>query len=192
MTGCSKKLFRAISEINRLGSLSFVVRRSETADAIEFERGRNSIERELHLQQQMAEYPEDSFEYEMAIVTEIKRLAALLYLYGRVDGASPHEKHMVRLTSEVLSLIPKISLRTNTLLWPLFIVSVLGIRPECDADKKLVLARLAALQKTRQLGNVKKARHVIEDVWKARELRPLEAAKGWSILEGRNQTISLA
>ncbi|KAK9772834.1 putative Zn(2)-C6 fungal-type domain-containing protein [Seiridium cardinale] len=192
LTGCSKKLFSAISEINRLGSLKVLIRQGKTGHAVEIERDRNSVERDLHLQEQTCTYLEDSFESEMATVTEVKRLAALLYLYGRVDGASPHKSHMMRLTSEILSLIPKISLRTNTLLWPLFIVSVLGIRPECDADKTLVLARLAALQQTRQLGNVKKARHIIEDVWKARELRPSDSVKGWKILEGRNQAISLA
>ncbi|KAK6073248.1 hypothetical protein SCUP234_08846 [Seiridium cupressi] len=131
LTGCSKKLFSAISEINRLGSLKVLARQGKSGHAVEIERDRNSVERDLHLQEQTCTYLEDSFESEMATVTEVKRLAALLYL-------------------------------------------------------------LAALQQTRQLGNVKKARNIIEDVWKARELRPSKSVKGWKILQGRNQAISLA
>jgi hypothetical protein len=71
-------------------------------------------------------------------------------------------------------------------------VAVLGIRPECDEDRKMVLARLQALQETRQLGNVKKARGIIEDVWKARDLHSTDINRSWSILEGRDQALSLA
>ncbi|KAK8078691.1 hypothetical protein PG994_002498 [Apiospora phragmitis] len=122
----------------------------------------------------------------------MKRLAALLYLYGRLDDAGPQEPHMVRTTRQILGLLQSVSLRTNTLLWPLFIVGVLGIRSEDDEDRRLLLEKLAALQETRQLGHVKKARAAIEDVWGARELHTSQAGKGWSIIKGKCHAISLA
>lgn len=191
LTGCSDGLLTSISEINRLGLLMREAATYRGDDMIK--RLRNDIERRLH--QQDSKHGRDTpavVDSEMATVAKVKRLAALMYLYSRIDSAGPQEPCMVRITTQILSLLPMISLRTNTILWPLFIVAVLGIRPERDEDRKVVLTRLNALQETRQLGNVKKARGVIEDVWKARDLRHSEACRGWTILEGRDQALSLA
>ncbi|KAI1642968.1 fungal-specific transcription factor domain-containing protein [Daldinia loculata] len=190
LTGCSRDLLILISEINQMSSLIGESGRKQLPSMIQ--QRRDNAERFLHQLHQ--DIPEEfgSFQSEFAIVAEVKRLAAILYLYSRIDGAGPHEPHMVRVTSQILSLIPKISLRTHTGLWPLFIVATLGIRPECDEDRKLLLGRLAALQQTRQLASVKKARLIIEDVWNSRDLRPNES-QGWSILQGRRHgAISLA
>ena len=115
-----------------------------------------------------------------------------MYLYGRLDEAGPQETHMVKITNEILGLIQHISVRTNTLLWPLFIVAVMGIRTEDEENRTFLLEKLAALQESRQLGNVNKARRLIEDVWNARNLHPSQTWKGWSVLEGRYNAISLA
>jgi hypothetical protein len=191
LAGCSTKLLATISEINRLGTTKVDGQRQYTPD--DDRRRRDHIERKLYSQGQILAASSTVLpEPEVSLIAEVKRLATLLYLYGRIDGASPQEHHMVRITQQILVLIPQISLRTNTILWPLFIVAVLGVRPECDEERKIILARLAALQETRQLGNVKKARRVIEHVWRARDLKPSDAAKGWDILQGKHQTISLA
>ncbi|ETS77038.1 hypothetical protein PFICI_10912 [Pestalotiopsis fici W106-1] len=189
LAGCSTELLAIISEIN---SLDTIVKGRQPQNSVNDKMRRDDIERRLHSQGRMFASSAQSPDLEVSIIAEVKRLAAMLYLYGRIDGASPQETHMVRITKQTLALIPQISLRTNTILWPLFIVAVLGVRPECDEDRRLILARLTALQETRQLGNVKKARCVIEDVWKARDLRASDATKGWKILEGKHQTISLA
>lgn len=189
LAGCSTKLLATISEINCLGTNE---KDNCSQRSLDERRRRDDIERRLYSQDRTLISSTVSREPEVSLIAEVKRLATLLYLYGRIDGASPQEHHMVRITQQILKLIPQISLRTNTILWPLFIVAVLGVRPECDEERKLILARLAALQETRQLGNVKKARRVIEDVWKARDLRASDAAKGWEILKGKHQTISLA
>ncbi|KAF3023008.1 hypothetical protein E8E14_011109 [Neopestalotiopsis sp. 37M] len=191
LAGCSTKLLATISEINCLSTAQ--VNGQPQSSFNDDRKRRDQIERRLYSQDRILSASSTAFpEPELSLIAEVKRLATLLYLYGRIDGASPQEHHMVRITQQILVLIPQISLRTNTILWPLFIAAVLGVRPECDEDRKLILARLAALQETRQLGNVKKARRVIEDVWKARDLRASDAAKGWDILKGRHQTISLA
>lgn len=154
---------------------------------------RDDIERRIHqLEVPIYEDPISTGSDNGHMIAESKRLAALMYLYARIDNANPFNPHMVRLTTQILSILPEISLRTNTILWPLFIVATLGVRPESDEDRKLILERLDALQQTRQLGNVKKARRIIEDVWKARDLRSSAALLGWSILAGRHGTISLA
>ncbi|KAI1495432.1 fungal-specific transcription factor domain-containing protein [Biscogniauxia marginata] len=195
LTGCSKELFILISEINSLGSvldgLDLDTHEQQPLSG-DRKRWRDEIERRLHDLKQHVSTDVKSFDEETHNISEAKRLAALMYLYGRLDRASPHEPCMVRLTLKALSIIPKISLRTNTVLWPLFIIATLGIRPESDEDRNLVLGRLAALQNTRQLGNVKKARHVIESVWKARDLKISNPGLGWEVLQERHQTISLA
>ncbi|KAI1473391.1 fungal-specific transcription factor domain-containing protein [Daldinia eschscholtzii] len=190
LTGCSRDLLILISEINQMSSLVKEPGRKPLPPTIQ--QRRDDVERLLHQLHQ--DVPEEfgSSQSEFTIVAEVKRLAAILYLYSRIDGAGPHEPHMAQITSQILALVPKISLRTHTGLWPLFIVATLGIRPECDEDRKLLLNRLAALQQTRQLGSVKKARLIIEDVWKSRDLRP-NISQGWSILQGRRHgAISLA
>ncbi|OIW28287.1 hypothetical protein CONLIGDRAFT_714838 [Coniochaeta ligniaria NRRL 30616] len=154
---------------------------------------RNDIERHLtELHQPIPHDAGGADEAELALVAETKRLTALLYLYSRVDDAGPQEPRVARLTGRILALLQRVSLRTNTILWPLFMVGTLGVRPEDDGHRRLVLERLAALQETRQLGNVKKARRILEDVWKARDLRRKDAGKAWEILTDRHGTISLA
>ncbi|OTB01343.1 hypothetical protein M426DRAFT_266223 [Hypoxylon sp. CI-4A] len=190
LTGCSRDLLILISEINQIGVL--VGRWNKKQLPIDLQQRRDTVERRLHQLRQEA--PEsDSVKSEFAIITEMKRLAAILYFYSRVDHAGPHEPHMIKITDQILSLVPKICIRTHSSLWPLFIVATMGIRPECDEDRRLLLGRLAALQQTRQLASVKKARLIIEDVWKTRDLKPNES-RAWDIvLQGRRHgAISLA
>ncbi|KAI1100537.1 fungal-specific transcription factor domain-containing protein [Jackrogersella minutella] len=190
LTGCPRDLLILISEINQISALMGQSDCKQLPATIQ--QRRDDVERLLYQLHQEVPKEFGSFKSEFSVIAEVKRLAAILYLYSRVDNASPHEPHMIRVTSEILSLLPKISLRTHTGLWPLFIVATLGIRPECDEDRKLLLSRLAALQQTRQLASVKKARLIIEDVWKSRDLHP-DKTQGWSILQGRRHgAISLA
>ncbi|EPE04131.1 zn 2cys6 transcription factor [Ophiostoma piceae UAMH 11346] len=174
----------------------------ETNCTIYLQQRRDHIERGLHM---LVEKPAagmnahdwtdsspSSSEGQMRHICEAKRLAALMYLYSRIDCSDPYKPHMVRLTQRIIELISGISTRTNTVLWPLFIVATLGVRPDCEDDRLVVLTKLTELQQTRQLGNVRKARQVIEDVWKARDLRASDAMRSWDILHGRLDTISLA
>ncbi|KAI1765289.1 fungal-specific transcription factor domain-containing protein [Hypoxylon sp. FL1150] len=190
ITGCTKDLLILISEITQMSLLIGQSSKKQLPPAVQ--QRRDNVERLLHQLRQDIPGEFGSFKSEFAMVAEVKRLTTILYLYSRIDGAGPHEPHIIRITSQILSLLPKISLRTHTGLWPLFIVATLGVRPECDEDRKFLLSRLTELYETRQLANVHKARLIVEDVWKKRDLRP-EDSEGWSILQGRRHgAISLA
>lgn len=182
-TGCRTELLNLIDEISRLATLD-----QDESSREDRRMQRNAIERRLH---DIAE-PALDLEDENAVIAETKRLAALIYLYSRIDNAGPQDTLLERPTRRILELMPSISMRTNALLWPLFIVATLGMRPEWEEDRMFLLERLSALQDTRQLGNVKKARKVIEDVWKARDISRQEALKGWTILRNRHGALSLA
>lgn len=205
LAGCSKSLLCILANITALAD-SANSRSTPLVEVDMAEPGRtlrvdnqaaNKLERdrmERELYQVPAEHTADSQSSgnETRAISELKRLATLMYLYARIDESGPYEPHMIRLTEEILAVLPRVPLRTNTTLWPLFILGTLGVRPESDDHRKSILQMLDALQKTRQLGCVKKARWVIGDVWKARDLSTIEAQKGWSILEGRHRNISLA
>ncbi|KUI55310.1 hypothetical protein VP1G_02690 [Cytospora mali] len=204
LTGCSKSMLCLLADITALadpdssrspapgGDKIPACERTKGIDArAAAKRERDGMERQLcHV------YPvsiaDSTVGNEIRAISELKRLATLMYLYARIDDSSPYEPHMARLTEEILEVLPGIPLRTNTVLWPLFILGTLGVRPESDDHRKIVLQMLDSLQKTRQLGCVKKARQIIGDVWKARDLRTADAIKGWAILEGRHRNISLA
>jgi hypothetical protein len=199
LTGCSDRLLDIISAITQLAHER---ERRHPAPVPDFQSRRDDIERELHLLGPGQPPPgvvlttplllPPSSGSEFDAVAELKRLTTLLYLYSRLDDAGPREPHVMRLTAAILASLPHISLRTNTILWSLFMVATLGVRPESDGDRKLVVERLTALQRTRELGNVRMARRVVEDVWKRRDLRAECANMGWGVLEGREGAISLA
>ncbi|KAF0322162.1 sterol uptake control protein 2 [Colletotrichum asianum] len=203
LTGCSKRLIELLSQITSLANSSPMQTSSRIDQGppegdVSIRNGkRDSIERELHQMQNLSTRgaKAKSFSdgpHESEWISELKRLTSLMYLYARIDGCNPSHPHIFRLTTQILEIIPKISLRTNTLLWPLFTVATLGIRSDSDEDRRMILEKLHLLQQTRQLGNVRKARRIIEDVWKARDLKTSNAEQGWSILAGRYDTISLA
>ncbi|KAH9227122.1 hypothetical protein K456DRAFT_1730403 [Colletotrichum gloeosporioides 23] len=203
LTGCSKRLIDLLSQITSLANNSSMQSSSRTGPGpsegdVSIHNGkRNTIERELHQMQNLSIQGAQKMSFsdephESGWISELKRLTSLMYLYARIDGCNPSHPHMFRLTTQILEIIPKISLRTNTLLWPLFTVATLGIRSDSDEDRRMILEKLHLLQQTRQLGNVRKARRIIEDVWKARDLETSNAEQGWSILAGRYDTISLA
>ncbi|KAK4234196.1 fungal-specific transcription factor domain-containing protein [Achaetomium macrosporum] len=189
LTGCSDRLLDLISDITQLSTEK---ERLYPAPVPDFKRRRDNIERELYALHQPVASPPGSEQTQFNDIAELKRLTTLLYLHSRVDNAGPREPHVMRLTARILQSLQHISLRTNTILWSLFIVATLGVRPESDGDRKLVMERLTALQRTRELGNVRMARRIIEDVWRARDLDPSCATLAWSILKDRNGAISLA
>lgn len=183
MTGCSKDFLQMLSSINALAA--DVKKPSGSTPAKSIDERRLELERRLHgwnRDQQPDDLDDDDIA-EGVLVAETKRLAGLLYLYSRTSYLGPRDPYMLKLTSRILHLISKVSSRTNAILWPLFMVATLGVRPECDADRAAVLERLDCLQRTRQLGSVKKARKVIDSVWRIRDLQASAANLGWDILE---------
>ncbi|KAK1674025.1 fungal-specific transcription factor domain-containing protein [Colletotrichum godetiae] len=205
LSGCSRRQTSLLSEISDLtshASCGAGGALQSDDDILErtnsWHQKRDAIERNLHLLKDTSVpssselSPKSAKEENSWLVSELKRLTCLLYFYARVDDSNPSDAHMIRLTGKILGLLPYTSLQTNTVLWPLFIVATLGVRSESDSDRKLILKRLHLLQQTRQLGNVRKARLIVENVWKARDIDSCNGKQGWAILEGRYDAISLA
>jgi hypothetical protein len=94
----------------------------------------------------------------------------------------------------MLNLLRKVPVSANALLWPLYIVGTLGVQRNQDEHRAIVLERLEALEKRRQLRNVKDVRQVVADVWKQRDLQTLSSRDlCWSDIAIRHGTrISLA
>ncbi|KAK1723067.1 hypothetical protein CaCOL14_002012 [Colletotrichum acutatum] len=197
LSGCSRHQIALLSEIPDLTSQSScqdgILERSAS-----WNQKRDAIERKLHLMKDTSVPSSSELSSKSAkdeapwLVPELKRLTCLLYFHARVDESNPSDPHIIRLTEKILELLPHVSLQTNTVLWPLFIVATLGVRSESDSDRKFILERLHLLQQTRQLGNVRKARQIIETVWKARDIGSCGGKQGWVILEGRHDAMSLA
>lgn len=195
LTGCSKTLLRLLVDIADLAESMLSKSRKSlgfTSDQGSFNQRRRDLEARLCEHPFGTDAESERERWEEPHLPEVKRLATLIYFYARVDESGPHERHMRYSTAKILSLLPIISLRTNILLWPLFIVGAFGVRPESDEDRKLVLGTLDNLQKTKQLGCVRKARSLMEETWKARGLDPRSATRGWSVLRGRHRNVSLA
>ncbi|KAK5679421.1 hypothetical protein LTS10_008238 [Elasticomyces elasticus] len=197
LSGCSNELLDLISETSEMAESMARLNGSEVqfppASSTQLAQQRDIVERRLHSLKQL---PSSQMTLnirldEILLVAETKRLAALIYFYGRVDGVLPHQHPVNNLTSKFCDMLDRISINTTVLLWPLFIVGTFGIQPEKDEDRKVVLDRLMAMQRTRQLAHVKKARRVIEAVWKARDLRAAHESQSWDLMRGREGTLSL-
>ena len=194
LMGCSRELMSLISQISDLAdewkSLQDVVKCQPSGDGtlqekfLDLQARRCNIERRLHgLQQTLPSrstglpfFEDDpTATQELKDIAEARRLSALVYLYSRIDGVAPACAPIDRITSQILALIPKISLRSHALLWTLFVVGTMGIgvsdRNNGDADRAFILEKLVSLERTRRLRNVGKAREVVEVVWKMRDLR---------------------
>ncbi|CZR57838.1 uncharacterized protein PAC_07727 [Phialocephala subalpina] len=189
--GVSHELLSLISLISDLGQERATLDAETYQSRImlaKIQSQRDTIERRLHnLTQNIPSSSSSSYSSssnsELTNIASCKRLVTLLYLHFRLDSSTPSQPHIIRLTSQILSLLPKIGVWSNTILWPLYIVGVMGIQSERDEDKLVVLERFEALQRTRQLGNVKRARRVVEAIWRLRDIRGSEGV-GWEDVQG--------
>jgi len=188
LTGCSAELIGLVNDISDLAEGNCV---SETSDntrrlseTCSFQDSQHSsiqkdLERRLHhLKQSVPVWEQLSTAADhgpprsemFRTIAETKRLAALIYYYSRVRLFTPYDAPIERATTHILRLLPKLPPSETALLWPLFIAGSLGVRWDRDQDRKVVLERLNVLQHKRQLGNVRKVRQIIEEVWKQRDL----------------------
>lgn len=55
-----------------------------------------------------------------------------------------------------------------TLLWPLFIIGNVDV--DEDGHRRFILERLESIQKTRNLGSIRRARMVVESAYRAKDL----------------------
>lgn len=160
-----------------------------------FAAARNDIEASLQvLRQTLPSFAAD--QEDLLRIAETKRLTALLFLRERLGNptisaniqpndiplydSTPNPNAIVpgavetslsackgRLVSAIISLISTLP-DSATLLWPLFVVGNVGLDDE--EQRRFVLERLEGIQKTRNLGSVRRARMVVEDAYRARDL----------------------
>ena len=109
-------------------------------------------------------------------IAHIKHLAAFLYLNERLE-AEPDIDDKKRLgVSEgcksrlILSMIKLISTLPDmaTLLWPLFVLGNTGL--ENEEQRRFVLDRLANIQKTRNLGSVRRTIDAVKHAFVTKSL----------------------
>ncbi|OJD27388.1 hypothetical protein ACJ73_01217 [Blastomyces percursus] len=72
-----------------------------------------------------------------------------------------------RIANMIISLMENLP-DSPTLLWPLFIVGNVGLDDE--QHRRFVLDRLTSIQKTRNLGGVRRARMVVESAYRAKDI----------------------
>lgn len=158
---------------------------------------RNVLERSLHsLKQDATAFYSptsigDLMSEQIGLVAEAKRLAALIYLHGRLDALLPKQAPLPELCRELIGVLQRVNLCTTTLLWPLFILAVFGIAPNDEEGRAFVLRTLVKIQSVRQLAHVKKARRIIEGVWKARDLHLNRHTLSWVLVCRQEGQVSL-
>lgn len=197
LTGCSTEFIQILVDINTLVIDYSRHSSMELADPdvlSRLEHQRYHLERQLHARAPGFSIDDPGIDVPYSVLMiEAKRLTGLLHLYSRADHLGPRDPSISDLASRILALIKRLPVRSNTVLWPLFMVATLGIGPECDADRAFVLEILDSLQRERQMRYIKKARRIIAEVWKIRDLREPETRMGWHILQqvGQLERISL-
>lgn len=201
LTGCSTEFFQILADVNTLASDYARYSRNDFADPAVLaglDHRRHELERQLHSYGPNLYPVEDgqgqpSQPSENSLTLDIRRLTGLLHLYSRIDHLGPDDPCVSNLASQILHLISQAPIRSNIVLWPLFMVATLGIGPHCDEERVFILQRIDALQQQRQMRYIKKARRIIVGVWKLRDARDAEMRMGWGILQqvARQERISL-
>lgn len=192
LLGCSHELIGLVSDISDLASEIQLQSYNHPVHAqpeyqLSLEERRDSIELSLRcLRQDLpveiswateTDGSKSNASAEILHIAETRRLTALIYLHFRVDRVAPSDPRIRELTSQILEIIPEISLRSHALLWTLFIVGTMGIsQTDGGSYRSLILEKMVSLQHTRELEHVKIARRVMETVW---DLRDLTGTEGW-------------
>lgn len=205
--GCSPYLITLINNITLLGarieSLDFGSKHTRDTIQPALSEQRNRLDFELiNLEQKLAiEDATESAQY-VQLIAKVKKLAAIIYLFVRVDqelyfklGKSYQKQYKLRLQNvrsrilEAVSLMKQMNTSSMSLLWPLFIV---GVVSDTDEDHRhFVLQKLQDMEKSRRLASVRMAKHTIEALWKEKDLGCL-LLRWRDMMGGRADTISLA
>ena len=187
LTGCSTEFFQVLADINTLAAEYSRHLKHDFADcdAIAIlEHRRHKLESQLDNYKPQVNLDEPGVEVSDAVLMlETKRLTGLLHLYSRVDHLGPYDPVITELSYRILALVERIPPRSNLILWPIFMVATLGLGSESDTERAFILQKIDTLQRERQMRYIKKARRIITEVWKARDLREADTRMGWDILQ---------
>ncbi|KAJ3545493.1 hypothetical protein NM208_g2482 [Fusarium decemcellulare] len=197
LTGCSTDFIQILVDINSLAidySEYWKLSHPTPEMLSSLEQRRLILERQLHVcATGTTEHILGSNRcQDMDLVLETKRLTGLLHLYSRLDHLGPHDPCISNLSLQILGLIEKIPARSNTILWPLFMVATLGIGSECDSERAFILDKLCSLQNERQMRYIKKARRIIVEVWQLRDLNEAELRMDSTLEENATAMIQAA
>lgn len=178
LMGCSRGLMTLIRETSTLASKVTSCLRSRNltvAESRTFTMSRDVIERSLYALKQSLP-PGIINSSDLVKIAETKRLAAILHLRERLSiipmvhvstaSTTAQGDYKADLVISIISLISSLP-DSSTLLWPLF---VLGNTQLLEEDRRFVLERLDNIQRLRNLGSVRQARLMVEDVWKRSDL----------------------
>ncbi|RAL03210.1 Zn(II)2Cys6 transcription factor [Aspergillus ibericus CBS 121593] len=113
---------------------------------------------------------------DLSQIAETKRLAALIYLIGRVSNANiiidegTNKVALINMLVNIISTLPD----SATLLWPLYILGHAGL--EDEDQRRFVLDRLERMQRVRNLGSIRRARVAVKHAFQVFDMR-LSAAR---------------
>ncbi|RDK40323.1 MFS general substrate transporter [Aspergillus phoenicis ATCC 13157] len=153
--GCSRRLMLLINDISELPEAARI------ATAL------------INIKQFLPKHSSDR--NDLARIAETKRLAAIIYLFNRIDGTAYYTDVMNETKSDkntfisalinVMSHLPD----TATLLWPLYILGHASL--EDEDHRRFVLDRLERMQRTRNLGSVRRARMAVKHAFRVVDVR---------------------
>ncbi|RJE20412.1 hypothetical protein PHISCL_07244, partial [Aspergillus sclerotialis] len=183
--GCSRRLMTLIDRISVLAFEQQQIHQFRQPTSLEAENCINAtreIELSLHsLRQLLPQHMGGHID--LIKIAETKRLAALLYLHERraaiaipgiLLGAPGREKSA--LVSSIINLVSSLP-NSATLLWPLFILGKSGL--DNEEHRRFVLDRLDDMQKSRNLGSIRRAKMAVKRAFQAQDLN-LPAGQEWS------------
>ncbi|KAL4891115.1 fungal-specific transcription factor domain-containing protein [Aspergillus ambiguus] len=163
--GCSRRLMILIDDISNLTDIP----------EIHYRRKMDELSNALcTLTQNLPSHSSDRAD--IAQIAETKRLAALLYLIERADpthmdnmqgSTGPDNLNKHHIISSMLRILTTLS-DAATLLWPLFILGHAGL--ENEEHRRFILDRLHRMQRTRNLGSVRRARKAVKRAFQGKDL----------------------
>lgn len=129
----------------------------------------------------------------ISIISEIKRLAALIYLYAVIFLNTPLSSESMLdargYTKKIMELRKSLPDCYMSLLWPLFVIGL--VTADTEEVRWFVLDNLRQMERKRKLKTVQAAREIIVNVWKEKDLGSLPI--DWrDMIKGKAMTISLA
>ncbi|OJI84802.1 hypothetical protein ASPTUDRAFT_119195 [Aspergillus tubingensis CBS 134.48] len=187
--GCSRRLMGIIDDISDLpsdGNTVNIMRNAGPADTYILRAHRLSCDL-INLTQTLPAHLQHR--EDIARIAETKRLAAFLYLIERVSSTAYRRQFIPRtdkgtLVSKMIDLISSLP-DSATLLWPLYVLGQTAL--DNQDHRRFVMDRLERIERTRNLGSVRRARTAMKDTFRIMDMRYSVQRR-----DGRFGNISLA
>ncbi|XRM36679.1 hypothetical protein ABZX51_000170 [Aspergillus tubingensis] len=176
--GCSRRLMLLINEISELPVDTCTTPSSTTSSDdesvdIHLSEAARIATALTNIQQFLPQHSSDRDD--LARIAETKRLAAIIYLFNRIDGTTYYTDVMTETKADKDTFINAlINVMTHlpdraTLLWPLYILGHASL--EDEDHRRFVLDRLERMQRTRNLGSVRRARMAVKHAFRVVDVR---------------------